>query len=406
MPRLPVRVLIRYRKRVGMAAHLPSICATVLLAGTLGAAALPAVAAPVDTPGSADPSISFGVQPASPTGPDSRGLLDHTAAGGARIDDWVAVTNYSAVTITVRVVAEDAAASATGAFTLIGAATASTEVGAWTSIGGGESTCEHAVDDELADCLSSLGVTVTLAPGERVELPVAITVPANAAPGDHAGGIAAIYSTTAVNAVGISTPLEVHAGTRVYVRVDGNIAPELAVSEPDLDYAMSWDLFAGGTARVQAELSNAGNTRISVDPVVSLSGPFGIGLGEWALPSIADLMPGQTARLDADLADVPPALLLFAEVTVSPRADDSDGAALDPIVRSSSTLAVPWRWTLLIAALGAIIIVAGRRRRRMRAKPAADRDRIIAQERHRVAAAARRDPSGGRSRAGSAPGPR
>lgn len=313
--------------------------------------------------------VTYGVQPAAATGPDNRGRFDYNVAPGTVISDWVSVTNSSSREVTLRIVAEDATTDYdTGSFTLVGTDVASTDAGSWISVNHAPSSCTAPTPAQVTACLPSLGTNVKLAPGERATIPFTLTVPHDATPGDHAAGIAAVYTTTQTNANGISTPLEVHAATRVYLRVDGPVSPGMLVSGLVSGYSGGWNPL-GGTARVGFDLVNAGNSRVSASTTVSLSGPFGIGRRSWQLPDAKNpknLMPGKSTHIASELSGVPAWLLLFADVTVTPVA--ADGApASDPLPRpvkvSSMAWAVSWSAIgLIVVAAGVVVLVWWRRR--------------------------------------------
>ncbi|GGH51104.1 hypothetical protein [Microbacterium album] len=358
----------------------------MLVALVLGAAAAPATAVESD--------VTFGIAPGTAEGPDGRERLEYTVAPGTEISDWVSVTNSSAADVSLRVVAQDGMTDYdTGAFTLVGTSVSSENVGAWTSVGGGASTCPADAPDAAA-CLDELGVEVSLRPGERANIPFRLTVPHDATPGDHAGGIAAIYTTTRAGEGGISTPVEVHAGTRIYLRVDGPLSPGLAVTGLVSGYDGGWNPFAGGTGRLGFDVVNGGNTRLSAEPRVELTGPFGISFGAWTLPAVENIVPGQSAHVAAELPGIPPLLLMFADLEVTPVPGDGTAASADempePTRLSTTAWAVPWAWLTIVVVLGGGTALVVWLRRRARSRLATDlaayTERVRAEERARTAA--------------------
>jgi hypothetical protein len=129
---------------------------------------------------------------------------------------------------------------------------------------------------------------------------------------------------------------------------------------------------------VDFDVTNTGNTRISTQPEVRLTGPFGIDLGSVTLDPVTDLVPGGVAHVSVELPGVPPLLLLDAEVTLHPVAGvgaAASGPVLEPVTASARAWAVPW------TALGLLVVlVAGtwgllrwrRRSRRMFAEDLAE----------------------------------
>ncbi len=349
----------------------------VVLAGALlGVLVLPAPAMAADDEG----AVTWGVQPSTPDGPDGRSAFDFQVAPGTTISDWVAVANYSSAPATFRVYAADATTDYdTGSFTLIGADQASTDMGSWTSVDSGVAACPDSNDADEATCAAGLGVPVTVDPGARANLPFTITVPADAAPGDHAAGIVAAFEQQVADASGSAVQVTQRVGTRIYLRVDGPLTAGLTVTGMVAEYGGSWNPLADGTGRVGFDVTNTGNVRLSANPQAHLSGPFGIDLGTVALDPIANLVPGGSAHVSAELPGVPPLLLLFAKVTVTPVPGDGDtaqaGLDLAAVTASAVAWAVPW------TALGVVVLVVGstwflvwwrRRSRRLLAAELAD----------------------------------
>jgi hypothetical protein len=335
-----------------MTAPTRAALALALLA-TLVAGPAPAAQARVPA---AEGDVTWSVQPSTPAGPDGRTELTYQVAPGTTVTDWVAVSNYSAGPATFRVYAADATTDyETGAFTLVGADQASTDLGAWTAVDSAASVCP-ATEDPAAEaaCVAGLGVEVTVGAGERVDLPVAITVPHDATPGDHAAGVVASYTSTGTDAAGSAVQVAQRVGTRLHLRVDGPLTSALTVSGAVAGYSGAAWPFGRTAAQVAYDLTNAGNTMVSAEPVVRLTGPFGIDLGTVTLDPVTDLVPGGTAHVVAELPGVPPALLLSGAITVTPAAPEDPATPAGEVVNASvRAWAVPW------AVLGLLVLVAG-----------------------------------------------
>jgi hypothetical protein len=315
----------------------------------------PAPAAPAALP-AAEGDVTWSVQPSTPAGPDGRTELTYQVAAGTTVTDWVAVSNYSAAPATFRVYAADGTTDyETGAFTLVGADQASTDLGAWTAVDSAASVCP-AVEDPAAEaaCVAGLGIEVTVGAGARVDLPLAITVPHDATPGDHAAGVVASYTSSGTDAAGSAVQVAQRVGTRLHLRVDGPLTSALTVSGTVAGYSGATWPFGGTSAHVAFDLTNAGNTLVSAEPVVRLTGPFGIDLGTVALDPVTDLVPGGTAHVVAELPGVPPALLLSGAITATPAAPEDPATPAGEVVSASvRAWAVPW------AALGVLALVVG-----------------------------------------------
>ena len=126
---------------------------------------------------------------------------------------------------------------------------------------------------------------VTVPPGESVEVPFALTLPDDAAPGDHVGGIVAERA----GAAGSDSPARRRTaqaepvGRAVADRLRGHAEP-----------------VRKGDATVTYTIHNTGNAILTARQAVSVSGPF----GRWAVKAgrIADspaLLPGDTEGVRA-----------------------------------------------------------------------------------------------------------
>ncbi len=358
-----------------------------LIAAAALAAAL--ALAPSSAHAAAD-AVTWGITPSGPNGPDGRIAFDYRVAAGTVVSDWVTVSNESADAATFRVYAADAVTDYdTAAFTLIGADQVSTDLGAWTQLADGPASCAATDNEAAAACTATLGVTVTLGAGERATLPFTVTVPHDATPGDHSAGVVASY-TSAESGSGTTVTREDRVGARIYLRVDGGLAPGVGVQGMVAGYDGSPWPIATGRGRVGFDVSNTGNTRISARPAVTLTGPFGIPLITVELEPVRNLVPGGVAHVTAELPGIPPLLLLFADVTVTP--SPADGAAAGdtlppPSHASALTWAVPWTLlaaTAVVAALIWLILWRRRRTRTLLAQELADYADLIRAEQDAV----------------------
>lgn len=351
----------------------PIRAAIALLAAT-AIAAVTAVAAV--TPATADDGdITWGIQPSTPSGPDGRAAFTYQAAPSTTITDWVAVTNSSAVPATFRVYAADAVTDYdTAAFTLIGSDEGSADLGAWTAVDGAAATCPDTNDDAEAACAAGLGVTVTLDPGTTQNIPFTIVVPQDATPGDHAAGIVASY-TAEGSGEGTSVRQENRVGTRIYLRVDGPLTPGMGVTGAVAGYEGTVNPIGAGAGFAGFDLSNTGNTRLSAQPSIHFTGPFGIDFGTLTLEPVRNIMPGGTAHVTGLQEGVLPLLLLFADITVTPLPGDTL-ADTDPLPAAASssaiTWAIPWMLLLILAVIAGVIVLIVVVRRRSRQRLAED----------------------------------
>lgn len=343
------------------------------LAAVLGAVLALGIAVPPAS--AADGDITWGIQPSTPTGPDGRTEFTYQVAPGTTITDWVGVVNASSVPATFRVYAADATTDYdTASFTLIGSDQGSRDLGSWTAIDNGPASCADSNDAAEAACAAGLGVTVTVDPGTTKNIPFTIVVPQDATPGDHAAGIVASYTTEA-SGEGTSVRQENRVGTRIYVRVDGPLTPGLGVRGAVAGYQGTWNPVGAGAGFAGFDLTNTGNTRLSAQPALHFTGPFGIDFGTLTLPPVRNLVPGGTAHVTGLQEGVAPLLLLFADISVTPLPGDGL-AASDPLpaaaTSSALTWAVPWMLLLILAVIAGVIVLVVFLRRRSRERLAED----------------------------------
>ena len=187
---------------------------------------------------------------------------------------------------------------------------------------------------------------VTVRPGESVDVPFALTLPDDAASGDHAGGIVAEAGGS-------------KAEIRLRLRVAGPLKPKLTVEQLRIDYAGTPNPFGKGDATVSYTIHNTGNATLKARQTLSVSGPF----GGWAVQAgrIADspaLLPGATFKVTVPLHGVTPALRSTATVALVPLLTDAAGstAPLAAIEASGHAWTVPWTLLLVVAlALGGLV---------------------------------------------------
>lgn len=328
-----------------MSMHANRLFAAAFVAVVLAVSTAPAASA---EEGAADGvETSWGVQPSSEQGPDGRGAFVYELEPGESVTDYVGVSNLGAEPISVRVYAMDAVTTSDGAFTLPPAGTASKDVGAWVGVGG----------DEVFE----------IAPSTRLDIPFRLTVPPDASPGDHAGGVVAALSELSASGDGAQqVAVDRRVGARIYVTVPGEQLPALAVGDVEVAYDGGWNLF-DGTATVAYTLTNTGNMRVGGDVRLALDGPFGWRLGAAEPRSNPEILPGASVRVEEELTGIVPALLLTAAAELQP-SFAGGAAAIGGEHRASGTgWAIPYPIAiavLVLLALLAVVVVRRVRRRR------------------------------------------
>lgn len=318
-----------------------------LLAGALAAASWVSASdvAEDEPPESAAP-LTWGIVPSGPEGPGDRGAFDFVMDPGASRTDVVAVANYSERPLTLAVYAHDAVRSTNGGFDLLPATEEPVDVGSWVVL------------DETP---------LTVPARSRVDVPFRIRVPANATPGDHAGGIVASLATEPGGLSSGEVTVDRRVGARIYVRVSGTLDPRLAATDVHASFS-GLPVGAPGEIRVDYTVRNTGNVRLSGRPTVRVAGPFGLGTREVTGEPLPELLPGDSVTTSAVVDGVWPLVRLDVDVTVQP--ESSGDQLLEPPPASGSAgvhvWAVPWVVLAVLGALVLAVVVRLRRRRRSR----------------------------------------
>jgi hypothetical protein len=271
--------------------------------------------------------------------------LTYSAAPGATIKDAITVYNYGNVQETFNVYATDAFNNADGKFDILAGDKKAVDAGSWLRLDQG---------------------VLTVPPGKQVTVPISITIPADATPGDHVGAVVASSGTVGTSPDNKVITLDRRTGTRLYVRVTGKLNPDLHVANVVTDYHQSVNPL-GGTANVTFRVENRGNVRLGGKVTVAISGPFGLLEKKVTLPELDEVLPGQKFDLKAELKDVPAMFLNSTTVKLVPSSKSAVGD-----LKSSSGDASNFAPPLLVLGvlLLAIIVVLVLRMRRRRTAPA------------------------------------
>ncbi|MGP4101448.1 COG1470 family protein [Nonomuraea sp. KM90] len=317
-------------------------------------AALPAlgvallVATPSDAVASAAPSgadITWSVVPANAGGPDGRSVIDLELAGGQQVVEHVAVINRSTQPVDFAIDANDGYLTSKGYFDMRPSDTAPTDGGSWIAV----------------------PEKVTIAAGATSVVPVTVSIPQNATPGDHPAGVTASLET-----VSGQVRVQNRVGVRLNIRVTGDFVAKVAVTDVRAGYTGSWNPFAAGSVEVTYTVANVGNVRLVTDNRV-LTSTF-VGESSWSDPSAAkarELMPGGSRTFVARVPGAWPLGPVGTTVTAipSPAGQPLPGVTAERVAIDTTVWALPWPQlgflALLVLAFLAIRLIAARRRRRI-----------------------------------------
>lgn len=295
---------------------------------------------------------TWSVQPANEDGADGRASWDFALEPGESVEDYALITNFGEEALTFDVYSHDAVNTPDGAFTLQPADAESVEVGAWIGL------------DEQ----------VTVEPGDSSVVPFTIAVPEDAVPGDHAGGIVASITSEATDDEGQQVLVDNRVGSRIYLRVAGELDPVLAVEVVDAEYVRSsWLPFTSGEVTVTYLVRNAGNVRLAGEQEATVHGLFGMGEQTVTLDELREVLPGQAITSSAVADGVAPLVRVTGEVFVDPVPPEATGAEVIPPVRASAATTmwvVPWPELIIIAMLAVGVWWTWRRRRQRKSREA------------------------------------
>jgi len=296
-----------------------------------------------------DERITWGIAPSGVNGPDGRVAFEYKLDPGAELTDYAGVFNFSDSPVTVAVYASDAFTTDQGGFDLLPAGQAPRDVGSWVAID---------------------AATVVIPPRSRVDVPFRLSVPANATPGDHAGGIVVSVSVSDPGA-GQRVTVDRRVGARLHLRVSGELAPAWRVQEMAATYQGTINPVRSGAVTTTFVVHNTGNVRLLSNPAVEVSGPFGLGRRTAGGGPPQEILPGEQVRTTVTVDGVAAWLRLSVVARITQTAGQP--RQQPPPAESVVTLWVmPWPavWLLVLAAA---VVVALRLAARSRARAAARR---------------------------------
>ena len=191
---------------------------------------------------------------------------------------------------------------------------------------------------------------VKVARRTQVDVPITVQIPPNATPGDHVGGIVALNGAVegTTESGGIDVGIKRAVAARVYLRVSGPTTPALEVRGVTLDHDRGFFPWTGtGKGTVSYTVKNTGNLRLSPESVIALSGFGGRELDTVETAAVVDLLPGQIAKLRADVSGITYADRVSVDVTLATPEGVRD-------VGSQTVWIVPWPLMLI-----ALLLLAG-----------------------------------------------
>lgn len=330
--------------------RFPALGAALIAAVAMFALLVPAAPASAAEGDPAPTTIGVATRPAGDDGrPDGRSRFTYTADPGQTITDHVLVGNTGSQRQDFTVYATDAFNAADGSFSLLATADTPTSVGAWLHFDDGSDR-----------------VRFSLEPNEVRLLTFTVAFPADATPGDHVGGLVA-----SVIEAGAQVSVDRRVATSIFARVSGDLQPQLSVGSYDATYAGDWWNPFAGEVRLHFTVTNPGNVALAANLTSGVVTWFGAPIAGPQGGAIPVLLPGNTATYDVTVPAVAQWLYLNPRTVLSPFVDSPDAAQqlpVTPISRDAITFGVPWTLFILLALVGAAVVVVRWRRRRDEAR--------------------------------------
>lgn len=347
----------RARRLARVAAVLLGLTHSILFAAN-SPAAKPALAAPVTdlgslvtaTSGAGAVSVTFGIGPQITRVGQQRPFLNYGVTPGAGATDGVEVGNLSFSPLALSVYPTDVVNNPDGTSSFPPGGARPKDVGSWMTLPNGVSP-----------------VTVTVAPRSSVVVPIKISVPFDAQPGDHVGGVIASLSTLGRNAQGVAVKFDQRVATRAFFRVSGPLTPRLTIEDLRAAYHQNYSPLGKGSVTVRYTVHNRGNIKMAVGQAVNFTSLFGTKEVAKGLPVIPELLPGGFDEVSVRIPNVYPEILGTAHVRLTPSAlaGDSD----PPLLRVSASKTILTLPLTLIAIILMVILATWFRRRRRRGSP-------------------------------------
>jgi hypothetical protein len=137
---------------------------------------------------------------------------------------------------------------------------------------------------------------VVLMGNSQVDVPFDVLVPANASPGDHAGGVVAVNTTPSSRIGGGRGQIGIvqGIGVRIYARVSGPLRPGLAVQSQVLQpsFPVISHLVGRGRVTINYSVANVGNTREAAVARIRFTDFFGRTVAKLPDRRLPELLPG------------------------------------------------------------------------------------------------------------------
>lgn len=311
--------------------HITGLVVSVLVLVGLLVGSLSALAqeAPSATP---DQNLTWSVRPVPTDTDPERPNYVYDVEAGVTIRDAIRIRNYGNTPLPLVIYASDGRTTPTGALDLLPAGAQSVGVGLWI-------TFEHN--------------QVVVPEQGHIDVPFTIAVPAIAEAGDHTGGVVTSLISPVVDA---AQPVVVdrRLGSRVHVRVAGDLVPGLAVDELEAVYTPNPNPFAPGSLAVTYTVTNIGNVRVGAAQRLTAAGWLGLPGREATLEPMPELLPGNSLTFTVTLDGVWPTFKTPTTISLTPVPAREGDTFTGPVAEASTEVTtVPW------PQLAVLLVVVG-----------------------------------------------
>ena len=335
------------------------LLASALIAGIAAVAAAPAVASQASArsitsarsvTSSPLPRAFFGLGPASKTKIDGRPFFSWSANKGSHLTDHVAIVNFGATPVTLRVFVSNAVTTSNGATGFLPPGK---------SIGGpaGWVTIQFPHNSSV----------VHLAPRTKVILKITVNIPKNASPGDHVGAVIAALTSVIRSKNHARVHLVQQVADRIITRISGKLVPGLSVTGLHVAYSDPVNPFTTAPAHVTFMVKNTGNALLGGKATISVQGVLGSTATAKHVVIVPILLPGGSDHFSATVDGVYPEFWMTAKVTIEPLVVSGQAdTGLTNYTGQAGFLAVPWIPFGIVILLVAGVIARWLRRRRRR----------------------------------------
>jgi hypothetical protein len=278
---------------------------------------------------------TFSLSPVAVPGATApRGSFHYNLGPGQTINDSIVLTNETTQLEQFQIWSTDGYNTAVGgAFALRPQGFPMTGVGTWinTHLGSG-----------IYGLSGQTSVTINFS----------LTVPANATPGDHAGGVEALDVTPVAQPTTGPAHFVIHRGiaTAVFIRVAGPVHPSASVSNIAVKTSVPPLGFGSSSAVVTYQLENTGNTLLAGQAVATVTDIFGRTVKTFPAVSVQAFVPGgRFTAVEPKWTSIP----FIGPETVHVRITSP---GLTPATGDKTFWIFPWLLVLLIVLILAAVV--------------------------------------------------